>query len=51
MMIDIFQHSNMYTLKSNVQWLTEDTSVREECAGYVIRSGTFHPHMYLEALS
>lgn len=39
MMIDIFQYSNMYTLKSNMQWLVEESSVREECAAYVTRPG------------
>ncbi|KAF8303106.1 nitrogen permease regulator 2, partial [Clavulina sp. PMI_390] len=43
MMIDIFQYSNMYTLKSNFQWLAEEISVQEECALYVTRPGHTPP--------
>ena len=40
MMIDIFQYSNMYTLKSNFQWLAEEISVGDECSRYVTRLGS-----------
>ncbi|KAG8876706.1 Nitrogen permease regulator 2 [Tulasnella sp. 331] len=39
LMVDIFQYSNMYTLKPSVQWLAEDPDVQSECAPYVTRSG------------
>ena len=39
-MIDIFQYSNMYTLKSNFQWLAEEISVGDECSRYVTRLGS-----------
>ena len=47
-MIDIFQYSNMYTLKSNFQWLAEEVSVREECSRYVTRPGSFKRMTYFE---
>ncbi|KAJ3524319.1 hypothetical protein NM688_g8584 [Phlebia brevispora] len=37
MMIDIFQYSNMYTLRKSVQWLADEAHVREECGPYVTR--------------
>ncbi|KAG9013633.1 Nitrogen permease regulator 2 [Tulasnella sp. JGI-2019a] len=43
LMVDIFQYSNMYTLKPSVQWLAEDPDVQSECAPYVTRSG--YPHL------
>ena len=39
MMIDIFQYSNMYTLRKNIQWLADETHVREECGPYVTKPG------------
>ena len=39
MMIDIFQYSNMYTLRKGIQWLADEPHVREECAPYVTKSG------------
>lgn len=39
MMIDIFQYSNMYTLRKSVQWLADEPHVREECGPYVTRPG------------
>ena len=39
MMIDIFQFSNMYTLSRSIQWLADETHVRDECGPYVTRSG------------
>ncbi|KAI0082811.1 NPR2-domain-containing protein [Panus rudis PR-1116 ss-1] len=39
MMIDIFQFSNMYTLRKNIQWLAEEPHVTEECGPYVLRPG------------
>jgi hypothetical protein len=43
MTIDIFQFSNMYTLRKSIQWLADEPHVREECGPYVTRSGmSFH---------
>jgi hypothetical protein len=39
-MIDIFQYSNMYTLSNNIQWLTDEVHVRDECGPYVTRPGS-----------
>ncbi|KAH7912227.1 nitrogen permease regulator 2-domain-containing protein [Hygrophoropsis aurantiaca] len=39
MTIDIFQYSNMYTLRKNVQWLADESHVREECGPYVTKPG------------
>lgn len=51
MMIDIFQYSNMYTLRKGIQWLADEPHVREECASYVTKSGecinVFCPHIFL----
>lgn len=37
MMIDIFQYSNMYTLRKSMQWLADETHIKEECGPYVTR--------------
>ncbi|PFH54185.1 hypothetical protein AMATHDRAFT_135417 [Amanita thiersii Skay4041] len=37
--IDIFQFSNMYTLRKSIQWLANETHVRDECGPYVTRPG------------
>lgn len=42
MMVDIFQYSNMYTLKPSVAQLAADETVVEECALYVTKRG--YPH-------
>ncbi|KAI0726649.1 NPR2-domain-containing protein [Fomitopsis betulina] len=39
MMIDIFQYSNMYTLSTAIQWLADDSDVRDECGPYATRPG------------
>ncbi|KAF7967213.1 hypothetical protein HWV62_35138 [Athelia sp. TMB] len=39
MMIDIFQYSNMYTLRKNIQWLADEPHVKEECGPYVTKPG------------
>ncbi|XP_006457955.1 hypothetical protein AGABI2DRAFT_199067 [Agaricus bisporus var. bisporus H97] len=39
MTIDIFQYSNMYTLRKNIQWLADETHVKEECGPYVTKPG------------
>lgn len=39
MMIDIFQYSNMYTLRKSVQWLADESHVRDECGPYVTKPG------------
>jgi nitrogen permease regulator 2-like protein len=39
MMIDIFQYSNMYTLRKSIQWLAEEPHVVEECGAYVTKEG------------
>ncbi|QRW06546.1 nitrogen permease regulator 2 [Ceratobasidium sp. AG-Ba] len=38
-MTDIFQYSNIYTLKPSIQWLANDPGVKEECPGYVTLPG------------
>ena len=39
MTIDIFQFSNVYTLRRSIQWLAEEPHVKEECDPYVTRPG------------
>jgi len=39
MIIDIFQYSNMYTLRKSIQWLADEAHVKEECGPYVIKEG------------
>ncbi|KAI6045690.1 nitrogen permease regulator 2-domain-containing protein [Pisolithus marmoratus] len=39
MMVDIFQYSNMYTLRKNVQWLADEPHVKDECGPYVAKPG------------
>ncbi|KAJ7063398.1 nitrogen permease regulator 2-domain-containing protein [Mycena amicta] len=39
MTIDIFQYSNMYTLRASIQSLANEADVKEECAAYVTRPG------------
>ncbi|KZT09533.1 NPR2-domain-containing protein [Laetiporus sulphureus 93-53] len=39
MMIDIFQYSNMYTLRTSIQWLADESNVRDECGPYATRPG------------
>lgn len=39
MIIDIFQYSNMYTLRKSIQWLADEAHVKEECGSYVIKEG------------
>ncbi|KAL6305335.1 nitrogen permease regulator 2 [Sparassis latifolia] len=39
MMIDIFQYSNMYTLRKSIQWLVDESHVKEECGPYATRPG------------
>lgn len=45
-MIDIFQYSNMYTLRKSVQWLADEPHVREECGPYVTKPGPWWLHMW-----
>jgi Nitrogen permease regulator 2 len=46
MIIDIFQYSNMYTLRKSIQWLADEPHVKEECGPYVIKEGkvVYIPH-------
>jgi hypothetical protein len=37
MIVDIFQYSNMYTLRKNVQWLADECHVKDECGPYVTK--------------
>ncbi|KAF8969814.1 nitrogen permease regulator 2-domain-containing protein [Flammula alnicola] len=37
MTIDIFQYSNMYTLRKSIQWLADEAHVKEECGPYVTK--------------
>lgn len=42
MTIDIFQWSNMYTLRKSIQWLADEIHVKEECGPYVTKPGERH---------
>lgn len=39
MTIDIFQYSNIYTLRKSIQWLADEPGVKEECGPYVTKPG------------
>jgi len=39
MMTEIFQYSNMYTLRRSIQWLADEPNVYEECGPYVTLPG------------
>jgi hypothetical protein len=41
MTVDIFQYSNMYTLRKNVQWLADESHVEDECGPYVTKPGSY----------
>ncbi|KAG0699675.1 nitrogen permease regulator 2-domain-containing protein [Suillus ampliporus] len=43
MTVDIFQYSNMYTLRKNVQWLADESHVKDECGPYVTKPGRAVP--------
>lgn len=43
MTIDIFQYSNMYTLRKSVQWLADELHVKDECGPYVTKPGKSIP--------
>ncbi|KAI9453989.1 nitrogen permease regulator 2-domain-containing protein [Lactarius psammicola] len=43
MTVDIFQYSNMYTLRKSVQWLADEAHVKDECGPYVIKEGRAIP--------
>lgn len=45
MIIDIFQYSNMYTLRKSIQWLADEAHVKEECGPYVIKEGKVVLHI------
>lgn len=51
MMIDIFQYSNMYTLRKSIQWLADEPHVREECGPYVTKPGGDLDFHYLSDLT
>lgn len=46
MTIDIFQYSNMYTLRKSTQWLADEAHVKDECGPFVSKEGT-HPSILL----
>ncbi|KAI0064562.1 nitrogen permease regulator 2 [Artomyces pyxidatus] len=43
MTIDIFQYSNMYTLRKSIQWLADEPHVSEECGPYISNEGRSIP--------
>ncbi|KAF9052936.1 nitrogen permease regulator 2-domain-containing protein [Panaeolus papilionaceus] len=43
MTIDIFQYSNMYTLRKSIQWLADESHVKTECGPYVTKPGRSIP--------
>ena len=45
MTIDIFQYSNMYTLRKSIQWLADEPHVKDECGPYVIKEGMACHHL------
>lgn len=51
MMIDIFQYSNMYTLRKSIQWLADERHVIEECGPYVTKPGEFHSSLGVNGLT
>jgi hypothetical protein len=50
MTIDIFQYSNMYTLRKSIQWLADEPHVKYECGSYVIKEGVIHIYHVMLAL-
>lgn len=42
--MDIFQYSNMYTLRKNIQWLADEAHVKDECGPYVTKPGPVTLH-------
>lgn len=51
MTIDIFQYSNMYTLRKNVQWLADEPHVKDECGPYVTKPGNPLALFYMRVLN
>ncbi|KAI0362371.1 NPR2-domain-containing protein [Trametes cingulata] len=43
MLIDIFQYSNMYTLRKSIQWLAGEEHIIKECGPYVTKPGWVIP--------
>lgn len=41
MTVDIFQYSNVYTLRKNIQWLADEPHVKDECGPYVTKPGSY----------
>ena len=39
MTIDVFQYSNIYTLRKSIQWLADESVVKEQCGPYVTIPG------------
>lgn len=50
MTIDIFQYSNMYTLRKSIQWLADEPHVKYECGPYVIKEGMIRKYHTTPAL-
>jgi len=51
MTVDIFQYSNMYTLRKSVQWLADEPHVKDECGPYVTKPGNSLRHFGCICLS
>ncbi|KAH9857108.1 NPR2-domain-containing protein [Lenzites betulinus] len=43
MLMDIFQYSNMYTLRKSIQWLADEEHIINECGPYVTKPGWVIP--------
>lgn len=43
MLMDIFQYSNMYTLRKSIQWLAGEEHIIKECGPYVTKPGAPGP--------
>lgn len=50
MTIDIFQYSNMYTVRKSIQWLADESHVKEECGPYVTKPGLYHALFFFLSL-
>ncbi|KAF5389804.1 hypothetical protein D9757_003726 [Collybiopsis confluens] len=52
MTVDIFQFSNMYTLRKSIQWLASEFHVKEECGPYSAKPGKYtHAHLPVARLA
>ena len=36
----------MYTVRKSIQWLADETHVKEQCGSYVTKPGLCHAHLF-----